>query len=125
MASTQSALRKMRRSVSHFRTHPKANTSASPSFASKRRIFASCGEKTGECRIVVQLESEHAARIVDTDRRFERYTRQKDCVSMNAAGVKSWNEIAASRAGSYLLNAPTAKSAAKTRSTTRKPRKKA
>lgn len=89
-------------------------------FRVKKKIFASCGEELGTCRIVVQLEPEHAARIVEADPRCERYTRAKDCVSMDVTDVKDWDEVRSLLLESYRLNEPT-----QPRSPTRKPRKKA
>jgi hypothetical protein len=72
-----------------------------------RKIFASCGEKSGVCRLVFQLEPEHASRLVEEDPRFEAYSRQKDCVSMDAAGVTDWDEVRVLALESYRLNALT------------------
>jgi len=69
------------------------------------RIFASCGEKTGRCRLVFQLEPAHARKLVESDNRFEPYSRQAHCVSMDAGDVKTWTEVRALVLESYGRNA--------------------
>jgi predicted DNA-binding protein (MmcQ/YjbR family) len=69
------------------------------------RIFASCGEKAGVCRIIFQHEPEHARRLVDSDTRFQPYARQKNCVWMNADAVWDWEEVRGLVLESYRLNA--------------------
>src|SRR5262245_40920800 len=71
-----------------------------------KRIFASCGEKDGVCRLVLQLEPEHTRRLVASDPRFEPYARQNHCVSMDVACVEDWEEVQALVLESYRLNAP-------------------
>src|SRR5262245_59184555 len=41
-----------------------------------KRIFASCGEKDGVCRLVFQREPEHTRRLVASDPRFEPCTAE-------------------------------------------------
>jgi predicted DNA-binding protein (MmcQ/YjbR family) len=71
-----------------------------------RKIFATCGEKDGVCRIVFQLTPDHARRLMATDARFVPYARAKDGVWMDAAGVTDWDEVRALVLESYGLNAP-------------------
>jgi predicted DNA-binding protein (MmcQ/YjbR family) len=71
-----------------------------------KRIFASCGEKHGVCRLVVQLEPAHARRLIASDRRFQPYARQANCVWSDAADVEDWSEVRALVLESYRLNAP-------------------
>jgi predicted DNA-binding protein (MmcQ/YjbR family) len=76
------------------------------SFRVGKRIFASCGEKGGVCRIVFQLEPEHARRLIASDGRFQPYSRQAHCVWMDAAAVEDWDEVRALILENYILNAP-------------------
>jgi predicted DNA-binding protein (MmcQ/YjbR family) len=69
-----------------------------------KRIFATCGEKHGVCRIVFQLKPVHARRLVASDPRFQPYARQKDGVWIDAADVEEWDEVRALVLESYQLN---------------------
>lgn len=68
-----------------------------------KRIFATCGEKHGVCRVVFQLEPRHARRLVASDPRFQPYARQKDGVWIDAADVEEWDEVRALVLESYQL----------------------
>jgi predicted DNA-binding protein (MmcQ/YjbR family) len=85
-----------------------------------KRIFASCGGKAGVCRLVFQLEPGHASKLVGSDPRFARYARQKNCVSIDAADVKSWDEVRALVLESYRLNSPGDRMPREGRAATRK-----
>jgi predicted DNA-binding protein (MmcQ/YjbR family) len=85
-----------------------------------KRIFASCGEKGGVCRLVFQLEPAHAQRLTAADGRFRAYARQAHCVWMDAADVEDWAEVRALVLESYRLNAPEEKGAKETSATARK-----
>ena len=106
MATTQAALRHMRRICLSLPDSVEAEHFGNACFRVGTRIFASCGEKAGVCRLVFQLEPEHASRLIETDPRFAPYTRQKHCVWMDAAAALDWNEIRALILESYRLNAP-------------------
>src|SRR4051812_1790581 len=73
-----------------------------------KKIFASCGEKDGACRVVVELEPDHARRLVAEDPRFEPYGRQQGCVVLDVAGMTDWGEVRPLVLESYRLNAPAA-----------------
>ena len=78
-------------------------------FRVNKRIFVTCGEKEGVCRLVFQLEPEHARQLVASDPRFKpytRYTRQKNCVLIDAADVDERDELRALILESYRLSAP-------------------
>jgi predicted DNA-binding protein (MmcQ/YjbR family) len=75
-------------------------------FAAGGKMFASCGEKFGVGRIVVQLEPEHARRLLASNPRFEPYLRQKYCVSINVADIDDWDQIKSLVLESYRLNVP-------------------
>jgi predicted DNA-binding protein (MmcQ/YjbR family) len=85
-----------------------------------KRLFASCGEKDGVCRLVFQLEPEHAHQLIAADHRFEPYTRQKHCVCMDAAGVKDWDKVRGLVLESYRLNATSERPPRKGRATASK-----
>jgi predicted DNA-binding protein (MmcQ/YjbR family) len=75
-------------------------------FVAGGKMFASCGEKAGDGRIVVQLEPDHARRLVTSNPRFEPYLRQKNCVWINVADIDDWDQIKSLVLESYRLNAP-------------------
>jgi predicted DNA-binding protein (MmcQ/YjbR family) len=106
MPTAKTALRRMREICLAFPETVEAEHFGEVCFRVGERIFASCGEKAGACRLVFQLEAEHASRLVASDPRFEPYMRQKHCVSMDAAGVEDWDEVRALVLESYRLNAP-------------------
>lgn len=106
MTDAETALQKMRDICLSLPDTDEKLSRGEPHFRVGGKIFASCGEKDGICRIVVQLEPEHASALVASDPRFEPYPRQKHCVSMNAAGVEDWDEVRALVLESYQLNAP-------------------
>jgi predicted DNA-binding protein (MmcQ/YjbR family) len=106
MATAQTALRKMREVCLSLPDSVESAHFGEACFRVGKRTFASCGEKEGVCRLVFQLEPEHARRLVASDARFEPYARQDDCVWMNAAQVKDWHEVRALALESYRLNHP-------------------
>ena len=106
MATTQTALRMMREICLSLPETAEAEHFGEACFRVGKRIFASCGEKVGVCRLVFQLEPEHASRLVATDARFEPYPRQANCLWMDAAAVEDWDEVRALVLESYRLNAP-------------------
>jgi predicted DNA-binding protein (MmcQ/YjbR family) len=71
-----------------------------------KKLFASCGEKKGVCRVVVQLEPAHAERLVSTDPSFSWYGNQKNCVVIAGAALKNWSEVRRLVLESYRLNSP-------------------
>jgi predicted DNA-binding protein (MmcQ/YjbR family) len=77
-------------------------------FAGYGKMFASCGEKSGVGRIVVQLEKEHARRLVASNPRFAPYLRQKNCVWIHVADIDDWDQIRSLVLESYRLNVPDA-----------------
>ena len=96
-----------------------------------KRIFASCGKKDGACRLVFQLEPEHARRLIASDsseRRealggFEPYARQTNCVAIDAANVKDWSQVRTLVLESYRLNKPGNRPVKRARASTRKKKK--
>lgn len=111
-----SALEKMRKVVGGL-----ADTSERPHFGESmfyvgRKPFASCGDKNG---IVVGLEPDHAATLVDRDERFRFYSRAQHAVAFEPAKVpqKEWEALVRV---SYELVAAKAKTA----KTKPKPKKK-
>ena len=125
MATAQTALRQMRHICLSLPDSVEAKHFGEVCFRVGKRIFASCGGKAGACRLVFQLEPEHASRLIETDPRFEPYARQKHCVWMDAAAVKDWDEIRALVLESYRLNAPSERPPKKASANARKKRPKA
>jgi predicted DNA-binding protein (MmcQ/YjbR family) len=106
MADVHTALQRMREVCLSVPATVEAEHFGEVCFRVGKRIFASCGEKDGVCRLVFQLEPGHTSRLVDSDARFEPYTRQKNCVWMDASDVESWDEVRILVLESYRLNAP-------------------
>ena len=73
------------------------------SFRVGKKMFATCSRKTGDYRLQVQLEPEHAAALLERDPRFERYERMKHVVSLRLDAVKDWAEVRALLEESYAL----------------------
>lgn len=84
-------------------------------FRVKKRIFATCGEQDGVCRLVFQVEPEHARLLVGSDPRFQSYSRQKNGVWIDAADVNKWDEVRALVLEIYRLNEPAKQPAKKPR----------
>ena len=122
MATAQAALRHMRHVCLSLPDSVEAEHYGEVCFRVGKRIFASCGEKAGVCRLVFQLEPEHASRLIETDPRFEPYARQKHCVWMDAAAVEDWDEVGALVLESYRLNEPGNRPPKKARRIARKKR---
>jgi predicted DNA-binding protein (MmcQ/YjbR family) len=106
MTDAETALQKMREICLSLPDADEKTSWGEPHFRVGGKIFASCGEKDGICRIVVQLEPEHASAIVESDPRVQPYPRAKHCVSIDAADVSNWDEVRALVLESYELNAP-------------------
>jgi predicted DNA-binding protein (MmcQ/YjbR family) len=78
-----------------------------PHFRVGEKIFAGCGLEKGTLSIGFKLEMDHADLVIQ-DPRFRRapYVGHKGWVSMNAAGVRDWEEVRALVLESYRLIAP-------------------
>ncbi len=78
-----------------------------PHFRVGEKIFAGCSERDGRPVVGFKLKMEHAATMV-RDARFEPapYVGHKGWVSMDAAGVKDWDEVKSLIFESYVLIAP-------------------
>ena len=81
-----------------------------PHFRVGDKIFAGCGDEHGRTVIGFKLEKPHAEARVRDDPRFTvaPYVGRHGWVSMDAAGVKDWGEVAALIRESYGLIAPKA-----------------
>jgi hypothetical protein len=75
-------------------------------FYVKNKLFATCGDKHGICEIIFGLEPDHAEALVKNDPRFKPYPRDKRAVVLEAAKVKSWNELRPLLLESYELRKP-------------------
>ncbi len=101
--TTQIALEKMRElCVSLPNTSERSHFGEAMFYVGKKG-FASCGEKDGACRFVVELEPEHAEHLLRTDKRFARYPSAKECLVLYAAEAKSWAEVKKLVLESYQL----------------------
>jgi predicted DNA-binding protein (MmcQ/YjbR family) len=55
-----------------------------------KKMFTTVGDQNG---VVVQLEPEHAAALVEKDARFKRYPQARHTVSFELAAVREWKEL--------------------------------
>ncbi len=115
MATAHTALQMMREVCLSLPSTVEAEHFGEVCFRVNKRIFASCGEKEGVCRLIFQLEPEHARRIVASDPQFQPYPRQKNCVWVDAAVVDGWDEVRELVLESYRLNESANQPAKKTR----------
>jgi predicted DNA-binding protein (MmcQ/YjbR family) len=78
-----------------------------PHFRVGDKIFAGCGEEDGKSVLGFKLEMEHQDEIL-RDKRFTRapYVGHKGWVSMDATGIKDWEEVRRLVLESYRLIAP-------------------
>jgi len=78
-----------------------------PHFRVRGKIFAGCGDHGGVITIGLKLEREHADAAI-RDPRFTRapYVGQHGWISMDAKGVRDWDEVRALVLESYRLIAP-------------------
>jgi predicted DNA-binding protein (MmcQ/YjbR family) len=78
-----------------------------PHFRVRGKIFAGCGNHGGVITIGFKLEREHADEAI-RDPRFTRapYVGQHGWISMDAKGVRDWDEVRALVLESYRLIAP-------------------
>ena len=120
MATTPTALRKMRELCLSLPNTVETEHFGEAYFRVGKRGFASCGEKDGVCRLVFQLEPAHARRLLASDSRFAPYARQKNCVWIDAGYVKDWDEVRSLVLESYRLNEPSSRPPRKARKTVRK-----
>jgi predicted DNA-binding protein (MmcQ/YjbR family) len=105
MATAQAALRQMRAICLSLPETGEAEHFGQHCFHVGGRLFALCGEKAGACRLVFQLEPEHASRLLASDARFAAYGGQGGYVWIDAAGVEDFAEIRPLALESYRLNA--------------------
>jgi predicted DNA-binding protein (MmcQ/YjbR family) len=78
-----------------------------PHFRVRGKIFAGFGDHGGKATLGFKLEREHADAVVQ-DPRFARapYVGAHGWISMDAAGIRDWNEVRAFLVESYRLIAP-------------------
>jgi predicted DNA-binding protein (MmcQ/YjbR family) len=94
-----------------------------PAFRVKKKMFATCSDKTGTWRLQLQLKPESTKALLENDPRFQPYERMKSVISMEIEGVTNWNEVRSLILEGYemIANASSktkkAKSRKKTRST--------
>jgi predicted DNA-binding protein (MmcQ/YjbR family) len=107
MASTP--LTEMRRICLALPETTETPTWGEPHFRVRGKIFAGCGNHGGVVTIGFKLEREHADQAI-RDPRFARapYVGQHGWISMDAKGVRDWDEVRALVLESYRLIAPKA-----------------
>jgi len=78
-----------------------------PHFRVRGKIFAGFGDHGGKATLGFKLEREHADAVVQ-DPRFARapYVGAHGWISMDAAGIRDWDEVRAFLVESYRLIAP-------------------
>jgi len=110
MARRQAAstvLAKMRKICLALPDTKETLTWGQPHFRVGEKIFAGCGAEKGRLTLGFKLEMDHADLRVQ-DPRFERapYVGHKGWVSMDADGIRDWDEVRALVLESYRLIAP-------------------
>jgi len=119
MPKTHPALVKMRAICLALPDTKETLTWGQPHFRVGEKIFAGCGEHTGEVKIGFKLTKPHADAVIH-DPRFERapYVGKHGWVSMDADAVDDWEQVRAMVHESYSLIA-TARSKAKAKAKTK------
>ena len=79
MSAGAAAFEQVRRICLSFPDTSEADHFGDVCFRAGKKMFASCGSKDDRRVLVVQLESLHAATLVESDPRFQPYKLQKDC----------------------------------------------
>ena len=104
-----SPLTEMRRICLALPETTETPTWGEPHFRVRGKIFAGCGNHGGVLTIGFKLEREHADQAI-RDPRFARapYVGQHGWISMDAKGVRDWDEVRALVLESYRLIAPKA-----------------
>ena len=83
-------LEQMRKIVAKLEDTREGAHHGSTAFYVGKQLFATCGDKEG---IVVGLEPEHAATLVDRDPRFKAYPRAKHAVMFDPGEIKDFAEL--------------------------------
>ena len=112
MATTAAAMKKMREICLALPDTTEDVHFGEVAFKVKKKLFASCGEKAGACRIVFGLAPDHARDLIAADARFQPYARDERGVVLHAADVDDWGEVAELIGASYRLVAGAASSKA-------------
>jgi predicted DNA-binding protein (MmcQ/YjbR family) len=107
MARASSVLTRLRRICLALPDTKETLTWGQPHFRVGEKIFCGCGDEKGRTVIGFKLERDHADAIIQ-DERFWRapYVGHKGWVSMDAAGIRDWDEVRALVLESYRLIAP-------------------
>jgi predicted DNA-binding protein (MmcQ/YjbR family) len=107
MAKADTVLKNVRSICLSLPDTKETMTWGKPHFRVGEKIFAGCGEEHGRQVIGFKLEKEHADAVIK-DPCFWRapYVGHKGWVSMDAAGVKDWDEVRSMILESYRLIAP-------------------
>jgi predicted DNA-binding protein (MmcQ/YjbR family) len=107
MAKADTVLKNVRSICLSLPDTKETMTWGKPHFRVGDKIFAGYGEEHGRKVIGFKLEKEHADDVIK-DPRFWRapYVGHKGWVSMDAAGVKDWDEVRSWMLESYRRIAP-------------------
>jgi len=105
--TASAVLAKMRKICLSLADTKETLTWGEPHFRVGEKIFAGCGGEKGELVLGFKLEMDHADLMVQ-DPRFRRapYVGHKGWVSMDASGIRDWDEVRALVLESYRLIAP-------------------
>jgi predicted DNA-binding protein (MmcQ/YjbR family) len=101
----RSALERLRKIALALPDTEETMTWGEPHFRVKEKIFCGYGKEKGKEVIGFKLEMEHADILVHNDPRFTRapYVGHKGWVSMDAKGIKDWDEVRTLIEESYRL----------------------
>jgi predicted DNA-binding protein (MmcQ/YjbR family) len=107
MAKNPSVLSRLRRICLALPDTEETLTWGQPHFRVTNKIFCGCSDEKGRTVIGFKLDRDHAHAIVEDPRFWPApYVGHKGWVSMNAAGIRDWNEVEALVRESYGLIAP-------------------
>jgi predicted DNA-binding protein (MmcQ/YjbR family) len=101
----RSSLDRLRKIALAFPDTEETMTWGEPHFRVKGKIFCGYGKEKGKEVIGFKLEMEHADILVQNDLRFTRapYVGHKGWVSMDAKGIRDWDEVQTLIEESYRL----------------------
>jgi predicted DNA-binding protein (MmcQ/YjbR family) len=107
MAKNASVLARLRRICLALPDTEETLTWGQPHFRVANKIFCGCGDEKGKTVIGFKLDRDHAHAIVEDPRFWPApYVGHKGWVSMDAAGIRDWDEVKALVLESYGLIAP-------------------
>jgi predicted DNA-binding protein (MmcQ/YjbR family) len=102
----ETLLKKMRALCESLPGTSEGSHFGSIAFKAGTRLFATYREESDDAVLVVGLEPEHAAALLDADPRFTPYPRDRRAVVIHGSRIKSWDEIHPLVLESYGLATP-------------------